>query len=82
MQNAGRIFASIGGALRIACVATPIWAFLTIGTTSPAAAQEAARHRMRGIARLHGCEFAIKTDAEATTATVLVPLEAGEVTNP
>jgi DNA-binding response OmpR family regulator len=36
----------------------------------------------QGIARLHGCEFAIKTDAAATTATVLVPLEAGEVTNP
>lgn len=29
----------------------------------------------QGIARLHGCEFSMESDAEATTATVLVPLE-------
>lgn len=29
----------------------------------------------QGIARLHGCEFTIQSDAEVTTATVLVPLE-------
>ncbi|MFA6286479.1 MAG: response regulator [Opitutaceae bacterium] len=29
----------------------------------------------QGIARLHGCEFAIESDAEAITATVMVPLE-------
>lgn len=29
----------------------------------------------QGIVRLHGCEFAIQSSAEATTATVLVPLE-------
>lgn len=29
----------------------------------------------QGIARLHGCEFAIESGAETTTATVLVPLE-------
>jgi DNA-binding response OmpR family regulator len=29
----------------------------------------------QGIARLHGCEFAVKSTAEATTATVLVPVE-------
>lgn len=31
---------------------------------------------VQGIARLHGCEFAIHSDASATTATVLFPLEA------
>jgi DNA-binding response OmpR family regulator len=30
---------------------------------------------MQGIARLHGCEFAIESGTEATTASVLVPLE-------
>jgi DNA-binding response OmpR family regulator len=30
----------------------------------------------QGIARLHGCEFALQSAAETTTATVLVPLEA------
>ena len=29
----------------------------------------------QGIARLHGCEFSIQSTAEATTATVLVPLQ-------
>ncbi len=29
----------------------------------------------QGIARLHGCEFSLQSDAEATTASVLVPLE-------
>ncbi|MGO8696231.1 MAG: response regulator [Limisphaerales bacterium] len=29
----------------------------------------------QGIARLHGCEFTIQSNADATTATVLVPLE-------
>ena len=29
----------------------------------------------QGIARLHGCEFTIQSEADATTATVLVPLE-------
>jgi len=29
----------------------------------------------QGIARLHGCEFAVQSSAEATTATILVPLE-------
>jgi DNA-binding response OmpR family regulator len=29
----------------------------------------------QGIARLHGCEFAIQSGADATTATILVPLE-------
>jgi len=31
---------------------------------------------VQGIARLHGCEFAIHSDSTMTTATVLVPLEA------
>jgi signal transduction histidine kinase len=29
----------------------------------------------QGIARLHGCEFAIQSDTGAITATVLIPLE-------
>jgi signal transduction histidine kinase len=29
----------------------------------------------QGIARLHGCEFTIASGAEATIATVLIPLE-------
>ena len=29
----------------------------------------------QGVARLHGCEFAIESRADATTASVLVPLE-------
>jgi signal transduction histidine kinase len=29
----------------------------------------------QGIARLHGCEFTIQSDAEVTTATVLIPFE-------
>lgn len=36
----------------------------------------------QSITRLHGCEFAIQSVAEATTATILFPLEAkGEKTN-
>ena len=34
----------------------------------------------QGIARLHGCEFAIQSTADTTIATVLVPLEAEEPT--
>ncbi len=29
----------------------------------------------QGIARLHGCEFSLQSDAETTTASVLIPLE-------
>ena len=29
----------------------------------------------QGVARLHGCEFAIQSTLKATTATVLVPVE-------
>jgi DNA-binding response OmpR family regulator len=35
----------------------------------------------QGITRLHGCEFTIKSDARTTTATVMVPLDAREITN-
>jgi len=29
----------------------------------------------QGVARLHGCEFAVQSSAQVTTATVLIPVE-------